>query len=417
MKNLVPKRRFEEFKDSDPWEQRKLGELAQYRRGSFPQPYGKEEWYNGDGAMPFVQVVDVTDSLALAENTKQKISRIAQPKSIFVPKGKVIVTLQGSIGRIAITQYDCFVDRTLLIFESYNRAIDVVFWAYTMQMKFDIEKEKAPGGTIKTITKEALTDFVISLPKYKEQQRIGTFLSNLDNLITLHQRKLDKLKETKSAYLSEMFPKEGELYPKRRFAGFTDPWEQRKLEELDFIISDGNYGELYPKANELLSEGVPFIRVNNLVDGYLVHKDLVYISEKQHSVLTSGHLKANDILITTRGEIGKIALVDSSFENANINAQICLIRTQENMASKYLHQYLQTNLSQMEITSFQTGSALKQLPKKRLGDITINYPSLMEEQIQIGNFFTNLDNLITLHQRKLDKLQALKQAYLSEMFV
>ena len=205
MKNLVPKRRFEEFKDSDPWEQRKLGELAQYRRGSFPQPYGKEEWYNGDGAMPFVQVVDVTDSLALAENTKQKISRIAQPKSIFVPKGKVIVTLQGSIGRIAITQYDCFVDRTLLIFESYNRAIDVVFWAYTMQMKFDIEKEKAPGGTIKTITKEALTDFVISLPKYEEQQRIGSFLKQLDNLITLHQRKLDKLQALKQAYLSEMF--------------------------------------------------------------------------------------------------------------------------------------------------------------------------------------------------------------------
>ncbi|NLY09189.1 MAG: restriction endonuclease subunit S, partial [Tissierellia bacterium] len=188
------------------------------------------------------------------------------------------------------------------------------------------------------------------------------------------------------------------------------------MEELDFIISDGNYGELYPKANELLSEGVPFIRVNNLVDGYLVHKDLVYISEKQHSVLTSGHLKANDILITTRGEIGKIALVDSSFENANINAQICLIRTQENMASKYLHQYLQTNLSQMEITSFQTGSALKQLPKKRLGDITINYPSLMEEQIQIGNFFTNLDNLITLHQRKLSMLKNVKKALLEKMF-
>lgn len=181
------------------------------------------------------------------------------------------------------------------------------------------------------------------------------------------------------------------------------------MEELDFIISDGNYGELYPKANELLSEGVPFIRVNNLVDGYLVHKDLVYISEKQHSVLTSGHLKANDILITTRGEIGKIALVDSSFENANINAQICLIRTQENMASKYLHQYLQTNLSQMEITSFQTGSALKQLPKKRLGDITINYPSLMEEQIQIGNFFTNLDNLITLHQGLYFRVKAIKK--------
>lgn len=198
-----PKLRFKGF--TDAWEQRKLGELAQYRRGSFPQPYGKEEWYDGDGAMPFVQVVDVTDQLELAEKTKQRISRRAQPMSIFVSKGSVIVTLQGSIGRVAITQYDCFVDRTLLIFERYNKPINEVFWAYTIQMKFDIEKEKAPGGTIKTITKEALTDFIVSLPSLEEQQKIGNFFNNLDNLITLHQRKLEKIENIKKAYLNEMF--------------------------------------------------------------------------------------------------------------------------------------------------------------------------------------------------------------------
>ena len=200
---LYPKRRFAGF--TDPWEQRKLGELAQYRRGSFPQPYGRDGWYDGDGAMPFVQVVDVTDQLELAEKTKQKISKLAQPMSIFVTKGSVIVTLQGSIGRVAITQYDCFVDRTLLIFERYNKPINEVFWAYTIQMKFDIEKEKAPGGTIKTITKEALTNFIVLLPSLEEQQKIGNFFNNLDNLITLHQRKLEKLEGLKQAYLSEMF--------------------------------------------------------------------------------------------------------------------------------------------------------------------------------------------------------------------
>lgn len=114
--------------------------------------------------MPFVQVVDVTNKLTLVDDTKQKISKLAQSKSVFVPKGKVVITLQGSIGRVAITQYDSYVDRTLLIFENYVKPTNEYFWAYTLQQKFEIEKRRAPGGTIKTITKEALSIFEVHLP-------------------------------------------------------------------------------------------------------------------------------------------------------------------------------------------------------------------------------------------------------------
>ncbi|MEB3376753.1 restriction endonuclease subunit S (plasmid) [Pediococcus pentosaceus] len=199
----VPELRFAGF--ADDWEERKLGEHAKYRRGSFPQPYGNKEWYDGEGAMPFVQVVDVTNKLTLVENTKQKISKLAQSKSVFVPKGTVVVTLQGSIGRVAITQYDSFVDRTLLIFEDYEKETDERFWAYTIQKKFEIEKLKAPGGTIKTITKEALSSFDVHLPQFKEQAKIGSFFKQLDDTIALHQRKLDLLKEQKKGYLQKMF--------------------------------------------------------------------------------------------------------------------------------------------------------------------------------------------------------------------
>ncbi|MCQ2011299.1 restriction endonuclease subunit S [Sporolactobacillus sp. STSJ-5] len=199
----VPELRFPGF--THAWEQRELGDHAKYRRGSFPQPYGNKEWYDGEGAMPFVQVVDVTDQLTLVNDTKQKISKLAQFKSVFVPKGKVVVTLQGSIGRVAITQYDAYIDRTLLIFEDYEKPTDEYFWAYTIQQKFDIEKRKAPGGTIKTITKEALSRFSVALPEYEEQQKIGTFFKNLDHLITLHQRKLDHCKNLKKSLLQQMF--------------------------------------------------------------------------------------------------------------------------------------------------------------------------------------------------------------------
>ena len=168
------------------WERKKLGEVASFRRGSFPQPYGFPEWYDEENGMPFVQVVDVGNDLRLVDDTKQKISELAQPKSVYVPKGRVVVTLQGSIGRVAVTQYPSYADRTLLIFEDYNIATDEYFWAYVIQQKFDIEKQVAPGGTIKTITKEVLSDFLVSLPNLPEQTAIGSFFRTLDNLITLH---------------------------------------------------------------------------------------------------------------------------------------------------------------------------------------------------------------------------------------
>src|SRR5690625_5230713 len=206
-KKLMPKRRFKGFKEV--WKKKRLDNIADYHRGTFPQPYGEGKWYDETDGMPFVKVVDVDKNLQLVNNTKQKISKLAQPLSVFVEKGKVLVTLQGSIGRVAITQYPSFVDRTILIFESYKLDVNKDYFAYIIQLLFEQEKLKAPGGTIKTITKEALSEFVIFLPNLKEQQKIGQFFKHLDEMITLEQRKIDKTKALKFAYLAEMFPAEG----------------------------------------------------------------------------------------------------------------------------------------------------------------------------------------------------------------
>ncbi|WP_350979141.1 restriction endonuclease subunit S [Shewanella sp. AC34-MNA-CIBAN-0136] len=187
------------------WEAKTLGDLTIFRRGSFPQPYGNKEWYGGEGSMPFVQVVDVSKELSLVENTKQKISLKAQPLSVFVPKGSVVVTLQGTIGRVAITQYDSFFDRTILIFQSFSKNTDVSFWAYTIQNKFDLEKKRAPGGTIKTITKDALSSFEVLIPSIEEQTAIGNYFQKLDALINQHQQQITKLSNIKQACLSKMF--------------------------------------------------------------------------------------------------------------------------------------------------------------------------------------------------------------------
>jgi len=161
-----------------------LGEVAIFRRGSFPQPYGKSEWYDGEGAMPFVQVIDVGHDFRLVVDTKNKISKLAQPKSVFVPKDTVIVTLQGSIGRVAITQYDSYVDRTLAIFEQFQIEIDKKYFAYQLQEKFRVEKETARGDIIKTITKEDFKKFIIPIPPLTVQKEIVRILDTFTELST-----------------------------------------------------------------------------------------------------------------------------------------------------------------------------------------------------------------------------------------
>lgn len=198
-----PNLRFKNF-NSD-WKQCKLIDSANYIRGSFPQPYGNKEWYGGPNSKPFVQVIDVDSNLKLNKHTKEQISVLAQPKSRFVPSGSVVVTLQGSIGRVAITQFDSYVDRTLLIFTKYKVPIDKYFWAHSIQNIFHIEKQKAPGGTIKTITKHALSSFEVRLPVQKEQREIGLILKNIENLINLQQNKLTQLSTLKKYLLQKMF--------------------------------------------------------------------------------------------------------------------------------------------------------------------------------------------------------------------
>ncbi len=184
---LSQKKRLKGFNQA--WQKVRLG-TYKYRRGSFPQPYGNPQWYSDNG-MPFVQVYDVGENFKLTQKTKQKISKIAQPMSVFVPKNSVIITLQGTIGRVALTQYDCYCDRTILIFDN-NTLNDVnkYFFVLSLFTKFEEEKRKADGSIIKTITKQTLKDFEIPLPPLNEQIAIANILSALDNeIISLKNKK------------------------------------------------------------------------------------------------------------------------------------------------------------------------------------------------------------------------------------
>ena len=120
----------------DSWKEIKLVDLASFRRGSFPQPYGLDKWYDDNNGMPFIQVFDVDDNMKLKRETKRKISKLGSQMSVFIPKGTLILTIQGSIGRVAITDYDAYMDRTLLVFQKFYEEVDLKFIMYIIRELF-----------------------------------------------------------------------------------------------------------------------------------------------------------------------------------------------------------------------------------------------------------------------------------------
>lgn len=205
---LTGKKRLDGF--TGEWKEVKLEDLAEYRRGSFPQPYGLAKWYDDNG-MPFIQVYDVDGNFKLKEDTKRKISDLAAEKSIFVPKGTLIITIQGSIGRLAITDYDAYMDRTLLLFTRFKKQVNKYFIMYQLYRLFQIEKERAPGGTIKTITIRALSKFTINITSIEEQNTIAGILNIADKEIELLEKKLESFKTQKKGLMQVLLTGEKRL--------------------------------------------------------------------------------------------------------------------------------------------------------------------------------------------------------------
>ena len=377
-----------------------MGEVAKYRRGSFPQPYGNKEWYGGDGAMPFVQVADVTDEMNLVTDTKLKISKKAQPMSVYAEKNSVLVTLQGSIGRVAITQYGAFVDRTVLIFEEYNEQIDNAFWAYIIKQKFIEEARKAPGGTIKTITKEALSGFDLTLPSYDEQVKLGIYFQSLDSLITLHQRKCEETKKLKKYMLQKMFPQNGKRVPEIRFAGFTEDWEQRKLSEIATMHARIGWQNL--RTSEFLDSGdYMLITGTDFEDGTINYSTCHYVEKERYEQDKNIQIRNGSILITKDGTLGKVAYVQGLTMPATLNAGVfnVEIKDKKETDEKYLFQYLKAPFLMDYVTRHATGGTIKHLNQS----ILINFPVYMpkkSEQEKIGLYLMQLDSLISLHQCK-----------------
>ena len=246
-------------------------------------------------------------------------------------------------------------------------------------------------------------------PNNDEQQEIGGFFIELDHTITLHQRKLDLLKEQKKGYLQKMFPKNGAKVPELRFAGFADDWEERKLGQYTKLITKGTT----PKDKTGIGD-VNFVKVENITNGkiYPINK----IKQNEHdNYLKRSRLEEKDILFSIAGTLGRTAIVNKSILPANTNQALAIIRGYD-FDTNFLITSLAGNVVKEYIRRNPTVGAQPNLSLEQVGNLLVNTPNA-EEQQKIGSFFQQLDETIALHQRKLDLLKEQKKGFLQKMFV
>ena len=367
----------------DGVEYKTLEDIATYRRGSFPQPYGRPQWYGGEDAMPFVQVADVREDFKLVEDTKQKISKLAQPKSIFVPKDSVIVTLQGTIGRVAITQYDSYVDRTLAIFEDYKIEINKKFFAYVLKQKFDIEKKHARGSTLKTITKEEFSKFPIPVPPMPVQEEIVRILDSFTELTTELTAELTARKKQYEYYREELL-------------AFDNKVKTTELNNLCLLITKQTGFDYSATIKpSLITENrvgyYPFIQNKNFNGANINYNTDFYVPEEVVNKYPKITLNCPSILITLSGNIGNIGYYNTN-RIAFIGGAVGICKLKQDVNGKFIMHYLSSKHGQTFLKkSIKAGSHLN-ITVEAIRKIPIPFPPL-EEQKRIVDILDRFDQL------------------------
>ncbi|PVV31858.1 restriction endonuclease subunit S [Bifidobacterium bifidum] len=392
----VPSIRFAGF--TDPWEQRKLVDIAEIVGGGTPDTNNSNYW---DGDIDWYAPAELGNNI-YAESSTRKITQAGfdSCSTKMLPADKTILfTSRAGIGNTAILRHSACTNQG---FQSLVIGDADVYFVYSMSERIKKwAEEKASGSTFLEISGRQLETMPVNLPSLVEQQAIGSFFSHLDDLITLHQRKYDKLVIFKKSMLEKMFPKDGESVPEIRFAGFTDPWEQRKLGEVAHFINGRAYSQ-----NELLFSGkYPVLRVGNFYTNDSWYYSDLELEDKSYAY-------EGDLLYTWSATFGP-----HIWHGNKVIYHYHIWKVQLEAALEKLFAFQLLERDKERILSDKNGSTMVHITKTGIENTSVLMPCSVEEQRRIGAFFDHLDSIITLHQRKLELLQNIKKSLLDKMFV
>lgn len=410
--NKAPEIRFDGF--SGEWVENNLGELIDIRSAARVH---KEQW--AEAGVPFFRTSDVVSIYKGQENTKVYISHEIynglSEKIGKVAKDDLLITGGGSIGIPYLVPNDnplYFKDADLLWLKNNKKFNGYFLYTFFFSECFKKHiKSISHTGTIAHYTIEQAKATPINTCNDEEQTQIGNYFQKLDALINQHQQKHDKLNSIKKAMLEKMFPKQGETIPEIRFKGFSGEWEEKKLFD-EAIVTTG-----FPFDSAEFSSSGDYLVITNgniqnnsaVVDGKAGNR----IASDKIACLSQYILNIGDILITMDGSVGRTAKV---IETRQILAQRVGRLVAKNN-TEFLYQSLNTGTFLEAMTTISHGGTIKHISLSEISNYALLVPKNLEEQVKIGNYLKKLDDLIAQHQQQITKLNNIKQACLSKMFV
>ena len=392
----VPAIRFAGF--TDPWEQRKLGEFGSV--AMCKRIYKEQTSEQGD--VPFFKIGTFgADPDAFISNELFEDYKRTYP---YPTPGTLLISAAGSIGRIVEYQGEkaYFQDSNIVWLEHDHRLNDAFLKPLYSKIEWGLE-----GSTIKRLYNKDLLSAEVTIPDGREQKEIGQFFAKLGSLITLHQRKYDKLVVFKKSMLEKMFPKDGESVPEIRFAGFTDPWEQRKF--VDFVEASGirNKDNLQLESYSV-SNDRGFVPQDEQFENGGTMRDA---DKTAYWIVEPGSFAYNPARINV-GSIG----YQSTRKNVIVSSLYEVFKTDHSCDDRFLWHWFKSSLFTKQIEMLQEGGVRLYFFFDKLQKSEIWMPNVDEQRI-IGQQFDQLDSLITLHQRKLELLRNIKKSLLDKMFV
>lgn len=293
------------------------------------------------------------------------------------------------------------------------------YWKYIFNSEAFIKRLEVITYGIRDGRSISFKDFGtldFSYPSYDEQKKVGQTFQNIDNLITLQQQKYEKLQNVKKAMLAQMFPAPGATTPTVRFAGFTAPWQQSGLSDLCVKFIDGDWIE----SKDQSDTGVRLVQTGNVGVTEFIDKpdNMKWVSYDTFERLHCEEVLPGDILISRLPEPAGRACIVPSLGSRMITAVDCtIVRTSNQCDNGFLIQYLSSQEYFDQVNTELAGGTRQRIGRSNLASFKVPIPTSYEEQVQIGEYFQHLDNLISLHRRKLEKLQNVKKACLEGMFV
>jgi len=388
-KQNAPEIRFEGF--TDPWEQRKLGDCVGSTYGGGTPSTSHDEYWGGN--IPWIQSSNVLENELFRIDIPKAITQDGLSKSaaLQVPGNSIAVVTHVGVGKLVYLPFPYATSQDFVSLSELKG--DANFLCYAIHRKLQSELHMVQGSAIKGITKEELLGKAIFLPAAEEQKLVGNQMRAIDNLITLHQRKYDKLCTVKKSMLDKMFPKPGETEPEIRFEGFTDPWEQRKLGEL--IQLGGSGGT--PSANnpDYYGGDIPFLSIAD-INGRDITNTAKTLTDEGLQNSAAWIVPSGAVSLAMYASVGKVGIIrqDTATSQAFYNMVF------DNEA---LRDFVFTRLEKAETDSewepyISTGTQ-RNLNADKVKSFSLDVPS-SEEASEISAYFANLDTLITLHQRE-----------------